>query len=246
MKAKITILASVFCLIALNTSFGQEPKDRGSFDLKTDIVSSYLWRGTVADPKPNIQPCLTYTYKDFSLCAFGSTNFDNSYREVDLTASYAFKQFTFTLNDYYWSPFIDSLDYTNYDYVKSGHFLEGMIDYEISESFPLKLQAATIFFGPDNKFDHYDSVTGETFYVNYYSTYFEASYPFSLKGYDLKAFVGGTPAEGMFGTKAGIVNLGLTAVKTIKATPGWEIPMTGSLIFNPQQSRIYFTLGITL
>jgi hypothetical protein len=246
MKAKLTILTSIIFLLGIKTVFSQETRDRGSFDLKADIVSSYLWRGTVADPKPNIQPCLTYTFKNFSIGAFGSTNLDNSYREVDFFASYSFKNFTFTLNDYYWSPFIDSLDFTNYDYVKSGHFLEGVIDYEISESFPLKIQAATIFFGPDNKFDHFDSVTGETFYVNYYSTYFEASYPFALNGYDLKAFVGGTPSEGMFGTKAGIVNMGLTAFKTIKASASWDIPVTGSLIFNPQQSKIYFTLGITL
>ena len=246
MKTKIYILTTFCFFSCLNMSFSQEKKDKGRFDLKTDILSTYLWRGMVADPKPNLQPTLTYTYKKFSIGAFGSTNLDNSYREVDLFATYELNNFTFTFNDYYWSPYIDSLDYTNYDFIKSGHYLEGMVAWKGPESFPITIQAATIFFGPDNKFDHFDSVTGETVYINRYSSYFEVAYPFILKEYDMKAFIGGTPNEGLYGTGGGVVNVGLSAIKKIKASSTWEIPLTGSLIFNPQTSRVYFTLGITL
>jgi hypothetical protein len=62
----------------------------------------------------------------------------------------------------------------------------------------------------------------------------------------LDAFVGFTPASGLYCDKAGVVNLGISAVRKIAVTDKFELPLKASLITNPQAQNIYFVIGITL
>jgi len=99
-------------------------------------------------------------------------------------------------------------------------------------------------YGNDKKMEV--SSTQDTTYTNNYSAYFEAGYTFDIKGQALDAFIGFTPDAGIYGTEAGIVNLGLSASKKIAITEKFELPVKASLITNPLTQNIYFVLGITL
>ena len=112
---------------------------------------------------------------------------------------------------------------------------------------PLQLYAGTVFYGSDPGKDANGNFTERN--KNNYSTYIEASYFFSIKkiGVDLKPFIGGIPfGSDWYGNSAGIVNLGLTASKSIKITNAYSLPVYTSIITNPQAQSVFFVFGLTL
>jgi hypothetical protein len=234
-----------FCLLTLVfiTNFiavGQKDSCRIKTNITADIVSTYIWRGIVSDQSPNIQPGLSATLGGFTLGAWASNNFTGTYKEVDLYASYNYKRFTCTVTDYQWSPMIDNTPYFEYNNDKTGHIFEAALLYTGGDKFPLKVSANTMFYGADKKVND----KGEL--ENQYSTYFEALYPFQWKGNTLDAFLGFTPQEGYYGNGMGVVNMGFTGYKTVKITDAFSLPLKGSLVFNPQASRTYFILTISM
>ncbi len=236
---KISLLAVLMCITAGLTALAQENSKKYEFDVTTDIVSTYVWRGMIADPSPNFQPSMIFTWKNLTLGAWGSTNFTGTYKEVDLYVTYTLGRFSLTLNDYCWDPNISQTPYFEYSNDKTGHIGEGSFVYTGGDKFPLKVTLATLFYGADKKLDGNE-------WVNQYSTYFELCYPFSLGGRDVEVCAGGTPAEGFYGNTAGITNLMLTTKREIKITDHFTLPLKGGLVFNPQSSDAFFVLTLTL
>lgn len=238
-----------FLLICLTITFlstySQEPKSKYSINSTLDITNTYIWRGTVSDQSPNLQPGMSVSRGAFTLGTWASGNFTGTYKEVDLYLSYAIKNFTITLNDYCWSPLIDGTPYFDYDNETTGHIFEGLVNYKGSEKFPLTLTLATMFYGADKKLHKFDPVHGNT-YTNQYSTYFECSYTFKLKDNPLDIVIGLTPQEGYYGNNYGVTNIGFTSYRKIKISEHYELPIKGNLIFNPQASRVYFMLTASL
>lgn len=115
------------------------------------------------------------------------------------------------------------------------HALEGTAKLTFSETFPLSFVASTFFYGNDRDNDG-----------NLYSTYFELSYPASIQNYDFNFFAGGTPKAGLYGDKAGFVNVGFSAIKTIKITETFELPVSASLVANPLANYMFLVFSLTL
>lgn len=221
--------------------YGQDSTDKSKFDIGVDFSSCYIWRGNLVDPEPNIQPLIEYSYKNLSVGFWGSSNFSGSYKEIDLYAVYNAGPFSLTITDYFWDIAVSDIKYFNYDNDSTRHVFEGTLSYTISEKFPLKLSAGTIFYGDDKSTEETDTKR-----ENLYSSYFEVLYPFKLSGKEIEASLGYSPWEGYYGTGPGFVNLMLTASREIKITDHFSLPVKGSLIFNPQRSAAYFMLIITL
>ncbi len=88
----------------------------------------------------------------------------------------------------------------------------------------------------------------------FYSSYLELSYPFKCKGLDFNVFAGGTPNKadtkkdesGFYGNDPGIVNLGFTVSKDLPITEKFSLPLSASLITNPQAQNIFLVFGISL
>jgi hypothetical protein len=224
----------------------QETTKSPKINLGADLVSSYIWRGIVCDQSPNIQPNFSLGLGNFTLGAWASGNFTGTYKEFDLYASYAISQFTLTVTDYMWSPMIDNMPYFNYESEKTGHYFETSLAYKGKEKFPISILAATMVYGADKKIDKIDEISFDTTYVNNYSTYVELGYSLMVNGNRIDPFLGFTAAEGLYGDSFGITNLGLTGFRTLKISDKFDLPMKASIIFNPQASRAYFVLGITL
>lgn len=243
---KKTTLAVLLLLTAGLNSFSQESQSKFTINTGIDLVNTYIWRGTVADQSPNLQPSMSVTRGAFTLGVWGSGNFTGTYKEVDLYLSYAIKNFTITVNDYCWSPLIDNTRYFEYNNEKTGHIFEGALNYKGSEKLPLTFTLATMVYGADKKIDKIDPVTLVPTFINQYSTYFEAGYSFKLKNNPLDIFMGMTPQEGYYGNTLGVTNVGFTGYRKIKISSDYELPIKGSLIFNPQAGRAYFMLTATL
>lgn len=228
----------VFFALACSTLSvnAQDSIQNSSFSMNADFVSSYVWRGQLYSTTPNIQPYASFTKGQFTFGTWGSFGFGETYAEVDFYLSWQYKNFGISLNDYCTlSEIPEETKYFNFRDAETPHALEGIATIEVSEAFPLKFTAATFFYGNDR-----DSVG------KYYSTYFELSYPFNISDYEFNVFAGGTPKEGLYGTKAGLVNVGISALKSIKVTHSLEIPASIQVSANPIARNFFLVFSLTI
>jgi hypothetical protein len=213
-------------------------KNESTLSVNADLVSRYVWRGSIlGDAKPNIQPYITFCKSGFSAGAWGSSSVGGNYNEVDLFASYNIKYFTLLVTDYFTDyEAASKMHYFDYGDSTTLHSFEGALSFDGTEKIPLKILAAVYFYGYDK-----DSL-GE----NYYSTYLEAAYTASIHETEVGISLGFTPMEGLYGSEPGVVNIGISALREIKITDKFSLPVQGSLIVNPQTENIWFVLAVKL
>jgi hypothetical protein len=238
MKKISVLLFFMLFLILAGKVYSQETESNVSVDVSADIVSRYIWRGMSLSGSPTIQPSLSLNVYNFTAGTWASYSFNPEiYQEVDLFLTYTTKYVSFTLYDYYNPVDLPSVsgDYFHLSKDSTRHALEGIVTLNGPESFPLSLVAGVMFYGNDRGEDG----------KNLYSTYLELNYPTHIQDIELKPFIGITPFAGYYGDKFGVVNMGINAVKNIKLSDKFQIPVTGSFIINPQQEKVYFVIGIT-
>jgi hypothetical protein len=211
-------------------------KAQVEFSVGADIVSSYVWRGAY-QTSTAIQPSLGLSAGGFSISAWGSSDLNGYGKEVDFTVGYGIGGLSLSLTDYWWAG-EGALNYL--DYGKStDHVFEVGASYSFPEKFPLTLSAYTMIAGADKKLKD-----GKE--EQYFSTYIEASLPFTVKDIGLEAAIGFTPFEGLYAPEAALTNISLKGSKEIKITDSFALPVFGQVILNPYSEGIYFVFGISL
>ena len=224
MKAKMMSLAFVASIML--SSLITVPAT-AQVSVSTDVVSSYVWRGALGGQGVNIQPTLSYTNNNFEIGAWGSVDWFG-YKEADLYASYSIGGLSLAVTDYFWTA---GAKYFSYKNDVTPHFFEGSIGYTISDDFPLSIAVNTMLYGADK-----DSAGDQAF-----STYIEVGYSWDI----LSLAVGMTPADGLYGTGPNVVNIALTASQEIAITDSFSLPISASLIANPNADDIHLVLGIS-
>lgn len=220
-------LIITFMLVQVNKTSAQETIE---VSVGGDLVSSYIWRGQNC-AGVSIQPGISLSLKGFSLTAWGSVGFDNhDTKEFDFTLGYSTGGFSLALTDYWF----DTHRYFDYAAHTTAHMFEITAGYDFG---PVALLWNTYFAGGD-----YTKEDGD----RGYSTYIEASAPFSLAGIDFNAQVGCTPWEGLYSDKFNVVNIGLRAGKSIKVTDTFSLPVFAKMTFNPYTDNAYFVFGVSL
>ena len=182
---KIKKNSAVVILIFLTTAIhAQDSLTKKPFSFNTDLVSSYVWRGSLVDQTPNLQPYFSFSKNNFECGSWGSVAVNGDYSELDLYAAFAPGKFAFMVTDYYVLSDNPEKNYFDYANKSTSHTIEGSVGFTVSEKVPLTLSANTYFYGSDN-----DSDTSGT---RLYSSYVEASYSFS----NLDLILGVTPWKG--------------------------------------------------
>ena len=221
------------------------------FKVTGDLVSHYLWRGSMAtgSPTPTFQPTLAFTKGSFEIGVWGSTDFVGSYKEVDpyITVTHGHLKLAFT--DYNWN--FSHANYFNYKNSETGHRFEGTVGFTGTEAFPVSITWNTMFYGLDKKSD--DS-TKQAF-----STYIELGYSRGAAN----IFFGFTPWASYYnnyGTTTfdpgankktfSVVNIGATVTKALKITETYSLPLMATLVINPaatysRNDYIHLVFGIT-
>ncbi len=242
MKRKLLVTTTLFLsfFVFSNAQENTEPeqKQTQNFHLSSDVVTNYIWRGLIYSDKPNLQPYLDFTNDkgNFSIGGWGSYSLADYYSEVDLFASYSVGNFTLAVWDYFVMTQEPNNKYFNYNKDSTYHAFEALLTFTGPESFPLELTASTFFYGYDK------DANGD----NYYSTYFEAAYPFKWKANNLKFFIGMTPQEGLYAPDLAVVNIGIKNTREIKISDKFSMPISGSIIVNPNTENIFFVLALTI
>ncbi|MCK9208735.1 MAG: hypothetical protein M0P66_16605 [Salinivirgaceae bacterium] len=221
------------------------------FKVTADMVSNYVWRGSMAtaSPTPNFQPTLAYTKGQFEIGVWGSTDFVGSYKEIDPYVSLTTGQLKLMVTDYNWN--LDNANYFNYKNSETGHRFEATIGYTGPEVLPISISWNTIFYGFDKK---PDDTTKQA-----YSTYVELGYS---RG-SVNFFLGFTPWAGYynnygvttFDTDASkkafsIVNIGASVSKSLKINENYSLPLKATLVINPsatytRKDYVHLVFGIT-
>ena len=199
-------------------------QDRFETSLGTDVVSHYVWRGQDLGGV-SVQPSLGLSYRGLSLSAWGSEGLSNPMdtRELDFTLAYEAGGFKIGVTDY-WFP------------ENTSKVFEANIGYDFGFG---SLQWFTNFAGDDSLNDKGRQA---------YSSYLEASVPFSLGGVECAATAGIVPfATDFYGVDCfALINMALTVSKDIQVTDSFSIPIFGQLAVNPYTKNAFLVFGISL
>jgi len=240
-----TLIISVSTLIAQPDSTSTKLNNPLSINL--DIMSRYVWRGTDYGGSPSIQPGISYSLAGFTIGTWGAYTTNNpGIQEVDLYLSYSLKDvISLTVTDYFFPDENSNYNYFDYGDIRTGHVLEGSVSFNGTDKLPLTALIATNFYGNDaRRINNNDSLGGIQ-----YSTYAEISYSFKYFNIFMGANLTNPDTDkgetGYYGNSIGIVNLGISTSKKIKITDKFSLPVTASLITNPQAEKIYLVAGFS-
>ncbi len=240
---------SLILLLLVNLNMSAQQKKHDSIDIGIDFMSRYIFRGTdVGGASPSMQPKMQYMNGKFTAGLWGAyaTN-KTGIQETDVYLSYAITdKIGVTITDYFFPTDDGNYQYFDYDKLTTGHLFEASISFSGTKNVPLSFLLATNFYGADAiRLD-----SNGTRKDIQYSSYAEVGYNFSK----LHAFIGLNLTEpnenlgetGFYGNNFGIVNLGFTTTKKLTITKSFTLPLSFSLITNPQAEKIFFVFGISL
>jgi hypothetical protein len=242
------ITAGFFTSIHVNA---QSSEPAFPFKVTADLVSHYVWRGSMATGilTPNFQPTLAYTKGNFEIGVWGSTDFVGSYKELDLYVSLSAGHLKLALTDYNWN--FSQANYFDYKNNETGHRIEGTVGFTATDAFPVSIVWNTMFYGFDKKSD--DS-TKQAF-----STYIELGYSRGSASF----FLGVTPWAGYYNNYGittfnpgaakktfSVVNIGACVTKALKINETFSLPLKATLVINPsatysRNDYIHLVFGIT-
>jgi len=231
MKRITSLLVFLFTMTLLLTNTAevkaQEEEKNSPISIGVDLMSRYVWRGTDYGSSPSIQPSIEFATGGFALGFWGAytTNLPGV-QELDLYASYTIQEMvTIGLTDYFFPDEIFGYDYFETRRDSSGHVLEGFASFNGTENLPLTFLMGVNFYN-----DSHNSV------------YFEVGYGFSI----FDVFLG--MGNGIYTTdnNFNLVNIGITASKTIQLTEKFGLPLSTSFIMNPEAKAVHLVFGISL
>ena len=224
--------------ISVLSGFAAQAQETVETTISTDVVSSYIWRGQDLGSTA-VQPTLGIDYKGLSLSAWGSYGLVNTAdtKEFDLTLSYTIGGLNIGMTDYWFDR--GGLDpenrYFKYDAHGTNHVFEATVGYDFGVA---SVQWSTNFSGNDYKADGKRA----------YSSYMEVVVPFKLSAIEWTATAGAVPSASLqYGTNGfAVTNLALKAIKDIKITDTFSIPLFAQVAANPCSQKAYLVLGFTL
>jgi len=230
-----TKTASFVSILILASSL-LAPKAGAQVSVGADIASRYIWRGVDYGNSPSFQPSLVLTLGNFKLGTWGAYSFAGSgtpFAEHDLWASFDIPTsagtFSALYTDYYYPS--AGLKYFNFEGDgKGAHTLEVGIAYTGPATVPLTVKTyLNVHCDPDN------------------SAYLELSYPVALESVGLNFFLGTSMGKSVwYGTQqAAIINVGITALKSVRVTESFSFPVSASFIVNPDLEQSYLIVGMS-
>ncbi len=229
----------VFALLVIGSIQNIRAEEEGASKIKLeagfDLATTYLWRGFEFGNGPVIQPWTRLSYGGLSAGVWSTTNFIGDSKEVDLYASYNFKNVTLSFTDFF-SMGIAGLDqnYFNFGSSTSIHIAELGLSYEGSENFPLTLSGGIFVYGLA-----LDPKVNDSGKLNH-STYFEVGYPGTIMDYTYSLFAGFVPTESSFYQtgKFSFINVGCKVGKSFPITAQFSIPTTLTLSTSPERKTV--------
>ncbi len=224
LKKSMLVVLSTTLLISSSLYAQEDSTKESPFSVGTDIVTSYVWRGTKYSG-PAFQPCIEYGVGGLTIGSWGSFGFTDQVAEADLYLSYGFDfGLSLGLTDYYYQ----GNDYFKYTDTTASHAFEVNLGYEtggfsLGANYILNDAHAG---GPANS-------GGDM--------YFELGYGFK----NLDVFVGAGNGWHTSDGEFGLCNIGIGTSKDIKITDSYSLPVSGQVVLNPERKEFNIVVGIS-
>lgn len=206
------------------------------FFIGTDLVSSYIWRGSSLVSSPCIQPSASAMYQNFSLEIWGSNSFNGGWFETDVSLMYENSNLRIGFTDYYFTDDLGVGNYFIYYPSNSNHIIEASAEFKGTENIPFRLMAASYILGSD--LDPNDN--------RRYSTYLEAGWMFSSGKTEGEVKFGFTPAESVYAAGAAWIQAAIRLDREIKISNSFELPIFSEFVINPYLGDAFFFVGLSL
>ena len=204
-------------------------------ELRTDLVSQYLWRGQLLG-NASLQPSVALEWKGLYLEAWGSVSMVDAAdpREVDLTLSYTYHDVTLGLADYWYSDCDPR--FFSFKMPGTGHVLEAFAACELG---PVQLSWHTNIAGADT-----ETPNGE----RAWSSYAEIALPFEWADCEWEAALGIVPFATDYYEVDGfaVTNVSLKAERSVALADKLTLPLSVQLIANPSAGHLYLVGGLSL
>jgi hypothetical protein len=201
------------------------------------LVSRHFWRGILTSTGPTAESTVSYTAGKANLGIWGATSFNKSYSEVDFFVGYSFKNWSFTMYDYFCPVWGKPNNFADFESDTSRHTIDIEVAYNGSAKLPFTLKAATFVYGSDEKTPSGNRV---------YSTYIEAGAFHNFGEINLKTWAGFTPYKSYYASKPRLMNLGLSATRNFKITEKLTMPVKLLVYSNPYRKDMNIVLGVTI
>ncbi|WP_278034292.1 hypothetical protein [Flavobacterium nitratireducens] len=253
------ILFTLVALLSTTLFFAQE---KGKFDFTASLHNQWYWRGYAVGPDPIIAAQASFKYRGLEVGTWNGYGLAGIWKDVDTYISYSKSGFTISLWDIFnYSDYTASPAYAgygnhtqaNYFHLGKGtrHFFDLSVGYSVPKT-GLNLFLATIIGGRDRNTDGSQT----------YSSYFKASYNFSLEnditvtpyvsyGFALNSDNGNTfwqwTDKAVTDAKSsGFNEIGVNISKPIKITDNYSIKASAGAVASPINHTMTGLLGVTL
>lgn len=217
----LLLVLQTSCFSAFAAEVQSEDGDKSEFSIGADIYNRYVWRGTDFGNSPVVQPGVSFTSSFLTIGAWGSYSLSSNTggTEADLYLSLAFTDnFSMTFTDYFFPS--ESGVLTDYFDYKNNHTEELGISYSLGDF----------------------SIAANSYLKEDPDLYFEAQYAFKKAS----VFIGGGNQSYTQSGDFNICNIGVSLSKDIAITEKFSIPMSGSLVLNPNTEQLFILVGISL
>lgn len=229
------LLLSFLAIIIFFTSNAQDTttskKSKFEFNSELTLASRNYWRGIGLGESPSIQGLISVNRYGFELGAYGGVTTNGNrvgygnWMENYLT--YKYKNVSLTVDDYFFSSDVDSLnDFFNYGQKSTKHYVEARLKYEYKR---IQFMAGYTIY----------SATADTTTGLYTEVIVDA-------GKGTSFFVGYLTAPSMlnFNDKAGFTNIGISHKRNLKISKEFQPMIKTTLAFNPNYNSIPQLPGI--
>ena len=229
-KRNVTFIEAILLLLLVSPVLRAQKDTASAFttSVNVDLLSRYIWRGLDIGHAPSIQPCLSLSWKDFTIGAWGAYKLTGEGdQETDFFINKTFGFISVSMWDY-WN-FNDTIknDFFDYNKTTTSHLLEAQVMLMGGETLPFNFLAGYFFYGADPS----------------KSLYLELQFVPELKAADVMFFAGYQATGTYYAEKPGFVNIGCTVAKPISITDRLALPLKLSLIFSPAESRTRLVAG---
>jgi hypothetical protein len=234
MKNLKRLFIAFFALLLTFTSSlnAQEEEKASPFSIGADFYSNYIWRGSKFGTGPAFQPSVKFAAKGLTIGVWGS--FDASgYTETDPYISYSFPfGLSLGVTDYYYPTHIDSTGYVASDVfdieketsfhvleINGGYTIKGL---SLAANYIVNEAKGALSSGAD--------------------MYFQAGYAFK----NFNVSVGAGDGWHTSDTEFNVCHIAVGTSKTISITDKFSLPVSGSVILNPQKEQLFLVVGFSL
>jgi len=226
MIGKAEVVPDSLSTVATTASADTTPSPWG---LDVYLMSRYVWRGVQFGTGPSIQAQLGYTEGGFMAACYvaksmngTSTGFPNT---SNVMVGYQYHGVSLFVDDYYFYD-EDNLD-RYFDWSDTTlHYVETRLRYDGARCYGMV--SYNIYAGDGAK----------------KAPYVEGGYRFPKHRLTLFAGYLFDESDLNFSTSAGVTNIGLTKEKDIRINKGFALPLTGSLIVNPNYKNVVDLPGV--